>query len=207
MYVTRVPVAKVREGWTAGGRYAGLIPNAILPLFLGGAIKWFPSHMAAFNTFFYIGGTISIVSWLILALCVHPPNEKPGRPWQCTRHWCHGADHDPWYQKGGALEGKTNPYVAISEARAAERLKVGAGAGYGIRCCDQLLFGARIYEQGDVYERQPLLLGGDDDDDDDDDDLNGAREQAVGGLPLPSRRTEGVERKQSDPTLGFSNVQ
>eukprot|EP01047_Picozoa_sp_COSAG01_P052930 COSAG01_NODE_5617_length_4143_cov_2.188180_5_plen_203_part_00 len=202
--MTHVPVAKIREGLTAGGiRYAGLIPNAILPLFLGGAIKWFPSHMTAFNTFYTIGGAISIVSWLILALFVHPPNEKPGRPWQCTRHWCHGAD-DPWYHKGGALEGKTNPQVAISEAQAAERLKVGAGAGYGIRCCDQLLFGARIYEQGDVYERQPLLGG----DADDDDDLDGAREQAVGsgGLPLPSR-TEGVERKQSDPTLGFSNVQ
>lgn len=27
--------------------YAGLLPNAILPLFLGGAMKWFPSHLAA----------------------------------------------------------------------------------------------------------------------------------------------------------------
>ena len=24
----------------------------------------------------------------ILALWVHPPNEKPGLDWQCTRHWC-----------------------------------------------------------------------------------------------------------------------
>jgi hypothetical protein len=78
--------------------YAGLVPSAILPIFLGGAMKWFPSHMSAFNTFYIIGGTVGALSWMILAIMVHPPNEKPGRDWQCTRHWCHGDD-DPWYHK------------------------------------------------------------------------------------------------------------
>ena len=32
--------------------YAAQIPNVFLPMFLGGAMKWFPSHLMAFNTFY-----------------------------------------------------------------------------------------------------------------------------------------------------------
>jgi hypothetical protein len=55
--------------------------------------------------FYVVGGLISIVSWWILALFVHPPNERPDRYWQCTRHWCHGEE-DPWYADGGVFEGQ-----------------------------------------------------------------------------------------------------
>ena len=36
--------------------YSGMIPNTLLPMFLGNSIRWFPTHLAAFNTFWLIGG-------------------------------------------------------------------------------------------------------------------------------------------------------
>ena len=87
-----------------------------------------------------IGGLISISSWWILALFVHPPNEKPGRQWQCTRHWCHG-DADPWYAAGGVFEGQVDPRVAKLE----EDSKRGSGP-LGARKCDELIFGPGIYK-------------------------------------------------------------
>jgi len=74
-----------------------------------GAIKWFPSHLYAFNTFYMIGGAVSILPCWILARWVHPLNEKPKRQWQCARHWCHD-DKDPWFDKGGLLEDEINPH-------------------------------------------------------------------------------------------------
>jgi hypothetical protein len=67
---------------------------------------------------------------------VHPPNEKPGREWQCTRHWCHG-DADPWYAGGGAREGQADPRIAASEDT--------KGRAAGAQLCDELLFGAGVY--------------------------------------------------------------
>lgn len=93
--------------------------------------------MARSNWFYIIGGTIGAMSWLILGLWVHPPNETPGRAWQCTRHWCHGDD-DPWYHEGGALEGKENPRVATTKAKQAM-----ADVGCGARLCDKLVFKER----------------------------------------------------------------
>ena len=115
--------------------FAGQIPNVVLPMCLGGAIKWFPNHLQAFNTFYIVGGVVSIAAWWIMALLVHPPNEKPGREWQCTRHVCHGDD-DPWYQEGGALAGQENPRKAS---------RSGGRAGKGAVLCDELLFGKGIY--------------------------------------------------------------
>ena len=82
-----------------------------------GAIKWFPSHLYAFNTFYMIGGAVSILPCWILARWVHPLNEKPKRQWQCARHWCHD-DKDPWFDKGGLLEDEVNPQVAKKLAMA-----------------------------------------------------------------------------------------
>lgn len=124
--------------------FAGQIPNVILPMMLGGAIRWFPSHLHAFNTFYVVGGLISIASWWILALFVHPPNERPGRSWQCTRHWCHGVV-DPWYAEGGVFEGKEDPRVAARLA-ARDNPNSGGRAGPGAICCDKCLFGPTIYE-------------------------------------------------------------
>ena len=158
--------------------YAALIPSAILPMFLGGAMKWFPSHMAAFNSFYIVGGVISVVAWLMLGFFVHPPNELPGRSWQCTRHWCYGVD-DPWYEKGGPREGEVNPRIE-------EAAKFQSTAGCAAQMCDRVAFGETIYEVGDASERRPLL-GGD----------------VEADIPFE----EAVQRKQSDPTIGFSNLQ
>jgi hypothetical protein len=142
--------------------FAGQIPNVFLPMTLvreivtramcvsaglhslrppkcspqGGAIYHFDSHQAAFNTFFVVGGVISIISWWMLALCVHPPNEKPGRRWQCTRHWCHG-EGDPWYEAGGVFESQENPRVAARLAREADPAR-SVQPPLGARLCDQV---------------------------------------------------------------------
>jgi hypothetical protein len=90
-----------------------------------------------------IGGAVSILSWWILALWVHPPNEKPKRQWQCTRHWCHD-DKDPWFDKGGLLEDEINPQVA-------KKLAMADNVGpLGARLCDEMLFGKGVYS---VYSR------------------------------------------------------
>jgi hypothetical protein len=52
-----------------------------LPMALGSGMSWFSSELAAFNAFYVVGGVISIASWWILALLVHPPNERPGLHW------------------------------------------------------------------------------------------------------------------------------
>ena len=65
---------------------------------------------------------------------VHPPNEKPGLYWQCTRHWCHGPD-DPWYKLGGVFEGRPNPRTDGGGRPSGE-----PGGGAGAKLCDELLF-------------------------------------------------------------------
>ena len=127
------------QGW------AGRVPNVFLPMALGSAIQWFPDHLSAFNTFYIVGGTVSIVSWWILAMFVHPPNERPGRDWQCTRHWCHGGDDDPWYLPGGVYGDRKNPLGGRVAHDNGDARAGGRGGGVGARLCDECLFGQGIY--------------------------------------------------------------
>ena len=116
--LTRRPDNAARDGNLLG--WANLVPNTILPMFLGNAMRWFPSHLAAYNTFWLIGGSISACGWLMYGLMIHPSSELPGRPWQCTRHWAWPQEDDPWYQPAegewpaGPLHLPTN--VAAAEA-------------------------------------------------------------------------------------------
>jgi hypothetical protein len=146
--------------------YAGLIPNTVLPMFLGNAIKWFPTHLAAFNTFWAVGGSVGGVAWLIFGLMIHPSSERPGRSWQCTRHWAWDPDEDPWYQPARG-ERAAGPLWQPAEVAAAEADRLrrrhwaanlggaalwaprfrareeerAAGGGPGAALCDRLLYG------------------------------------------------------------------
>ena len=54
-------------------------------MFLSSAIRWFPTHLDAFNTFYVIGGAIGIASWWILAMCTPglfpSPSDVKFSPW------------------------------------------------------------------------------------------------------------------------------
>eukprot|EP01047_Picozoa_sp_COSAG01_P050417 COSAG01_NODE_5099_length_4488_cov_2.306220_3_plen_328_part_00 len=127
--------------------WAGRVPNVFLPMALGSGMSWFSSELAAFNAFYVVGGVISIASWWILALLVHPPNERPGLHWQCTRHWCF-AGSDPWYAPGGVFAGKPDPHGGGNRSR-------GRG-GAGARLCDELCFGKGIWDRA---SRDPSVAG------------------------------------------------
>ena len=75
---------------------------------------------------------------------VHPPNERPGRDWQCTRHWCHGGD-DPWYLPGGVYGDRKNPLGGRAAHDNGDARAGGRGGGVGARLCDECLFGQGIY--------------------------------------------------------------
>lgn len=136
---------------------------------------------------YIIGGVIAAVSWVILGLWVHPPNESPGRPWQCTRHWCHGDD-DPWYHKDGPFENELNPRLARAKAG-----KYQAETGCGAQLCDKLAFGSKALFERDQQQRASSGANGEEDE----------------THPLLSEVAVAAvaQRKESDPNMGFSNLQ
>jgi hypothetical protein len=52
--------------------WSGLITSTGFPILMGSSLNWFPSHMAAFTTFFYVGGTMGVIGFFGTALFVHP---------------------------------------------------------------------------------------------------------------------------------------
>ena len=53
------------------------------------AVSWFPSHQDGYNTFFWIGGSLGIVSYAMFVFMVHPRFEELDiRPFCGTRCQC-----------------------------------------------------------------------------------------------------------------------
>ena len=70
--------------------WASRIPETGLPLVMGASFLWFPSHTAAFQTFFCVGGVFSFITNYIFIVHVHPKDELLDKSFQCTRHWYYG---------------------------------------------------------------------------------------------------------------------
>ena len=50
---------------------------------IGQWIKTFPSHAAAYKTMYLVGGSVSLLSFLIFAFLVHPLDEPLDLSMQC----------------------------------------------------------------------------------------------------------------------------
>jgi hypothetical protein len=154
------------------------IPNTVLPLFLGHAMTWFhanniaEAHRQGFITFFWIGGSLGIVSFLMFILSVHPRFEELdvqpvcGTRCQCTRKWFL-QEQDLAMRARLKREGKdtfmidrlypgliTDPQpepefrtVRVRSEPVSQAPVFGGGGGPGAVCCDWLLFGSDRYER------------------------------------------------------------
>eukprot|EP01048_Picozoa_sp_COSAG05_P018008 COSAG05_NODE_2560_length_2902_cov_2.007135_3_plen_264_part_00 len=149
------------------------IPNTILPLLIGHAMTWFhghtqqAAHRKGFICFFWIGGVLGCVSFLMFVISVHPRYEeldvRPvcGTRCQCTRRWF-VKESDLKRRERLRQEGKptfmidrlyldllADPQLGPpdDEDQEAEQVLVSTsaqrlnGSGPGARFCDRLLFG------------------------------------------------------------------
>ena len=65
--------------------WATLLPVTGFPLLLGKSVSWFPNHQAAYSWFWLVGGCVGVLAYAILAMFVHPQEEKLDGSCQCTR--------------------------------------------------------------------------------------------------------------------------
>lgn len=151
------PANPARDQNLAG--YAGRLTGCWLPIVVGILIKYFPSHQAAFKTFFIIGGSLSLFTTSIFWLCVYPRDEELDRPLQCTRHWFYSEYDKVRRSEGDAVARRKFIDGEIIEPRCCKSC-MGKGAGgatipCGVGCCDVLLLGFNR-DGGDPY-LDPLL--------------------------------------------------
>ncbi len=64
---------------------AMLLPVTGFPLLLGKSVSWFTDHHVAYSWFWMVGGCVGVLGYVILALLVHPQEEKLDGYCQCTR--------------------------------------------------------------------------------------------------------------------------
>jgi hypothetical protein len=118
--------------------WGGLLSGTGLPILLGDSIKLFPSHTAAYSTFWVVGGLIGIVAYLVLALLVHPQQEPPGLSCQCTRRWY--RDDDDERRHCSRQENRSAAAAAAFGDHFSDDDDDDVGAGLGAMLCDKLLF-------------------------------------------------------------------
>eukprot|EP01051_Picozoa_sp_SAG22_P009995 SAG22_NODE_872_length_6726_cov_2.255923_6_plen_285_part_00 len=136
--------------------WARRIPETGFPLLLATSMTWFPSHLAAFNWYFLIGGTISNVAWLMFITTIHPRDEPLDKDWQHLRYYfCpHYREYDDRRRCGVAgpellaaelaAQQKQEAVAAAAAARGGGPADAfpEAGGGAAAKLCDSLCFAA-----------------------------------------------------------------
>lgn len=146
--------------------WATLLPVTGFPLVLGKSVSWFTDHHVAYSWFWLVGGCVGILAYVILALFVHPQEEKLDGCCQCTRaRYMRARDavrrrraEMVEAQAGSELGNITTDDSAApmrvaeiglrrrgggSQARHSDnRTPVGNSVPIGARLCDALLFGS-----------------------------------------------------------------
>eukprot|EP01051_Picozoa_sp_SAG22_P016071 SAG22_NODE_2201_length_2844_cov_1.754098_1_plen_741_part_00 len=122
---------------------AGRIPGAVMPIALAGLLGFFPTHLLGYRWFFAVAALLGALQLAVLALLVHPLEERLDRPLQCTRHWFR-ADHDNKRRRrrSSAIDmlnlGRAAVLGEDGDGPSWEDGGLAAGAGY----LDRMLFGA-----------------------------------------------------------------
>lgn len=146
---------------------AALLPVTGFPLLLGKSVSWFPDHQTAYYWFWLVGGGVGVVAYAVLALLVHPQEEKLAGSCQCTRA-LYRKDRDgvrrsrlqllevQAYSGSGSIGtsgdggGIAAPLIPGLRHRARgwpaggsdKKSAVGGSLPIGARLCDRLLFGS-----------------------------------------------------------------
>ena len=127
--------------------WASQIPRTGLPVLIGGALAWFPSHMVAFRTFWTIGGCMGLLSTAMLIFFIHPRDEPLDKTFQCSRSYYH-AQYDAIRRTEQAE--KEERERAANSARSSFERQTGPSQiqssrqtppPWGARLCDRMLFG------------------------------------------------------------------
>jgi hypothetical protein len=131
-----------KTGFPLLAAMAFVTPNAV-----------FPTHIAAYQVFYCIGGVVGFVTCGMFIFLVHPKEEHLDKSFQCTRHW-YWAEYDkrrrlglvgPEMRAAEDAAAHAHNEILLAKERQARMQKGLPPDDFevtpGARCCDQLLFG------------------------------------------------------------------
>ena len=126
---------------------SGQIPGALMPIVLAALLSsgLFPSHLWGYRCFYAAAAVLGVLRLPLLALAVHPAEERLGRSLQCTRHRFRAAHDAARRRRRSSVvdmlhQGVPNTMTSTPGLSSRGTCDSGGGVPIGARLCDALLF-------------------------------------------------------------------